>query len=346
MSNLIVEVCEVADVLPHPNADRLEIAIVKGWQTVIGKGQFSKGDKVVYFPPDTLLHIDWTDSFAVTKYCSELPNEPDFDGMRRIRKTRLRGEPSFGLIVPAEDSMELGQDVASHYTALKYEPPVKLRGGDQEKDHPLFVNYCEVENLRNYPNIFSPGEHVYVTEKIHGTNCKIGMINGQEMAGSRRTNRRRPEDLKTSFYWFPWALQPVATMMKALSVHAKVVILYGEVFGKVQSLHYGKSKDIDFLAFDLYLDGKFVSVERFWDLTSVFGVPTVPSFGYVPYSLERIKELASGKSFVEGADHVKEGVVIKPLEDRHEPKLGRVVMKYLSDEYLLSKHMDRDTTDV
>ena len=32
MSQLIVEVCEVNDVLPHPNADRLEILIIKGWR--------------------------------------------------------------------------------------------------------------------------------------------------------------------------------------------------------------------------------------------------------------------------------------------------------------------------
>ena len=50
MSELIVEVVEIEDVLEHPNADRLEIAQVKGWACVVQKGLFSRGDKAVYLP--------------------------------------------------------------------------------------------------------------------------------------------------------------------------------------------------------------------------------------------------------------------------------------------------------
>ena len=70
MSTLQVEVCTVDEIKEHPNADKLELAIIRGWQTCISKGSYQVGDKVVYFPPDTLLPESWTDKFGVTKYCN------------------------------------------------------------------------------------------------------------------------------------------------------------------------------------------------------------------------------------------------------------------------------------
>ena len=34
------------------------------------------------------------------------------------------------------------------------------------------------------------------------------------------------------------------------------------------------------------------------------------------------------------ADHIREGVVVRPSVERYNPKVGRVVMKYVSDDYL------------
>ena len=34
MSKLIVEVCTIAKIEKHPNADRLDIATVKGWNCI------------------------------------------------------------------------------------------------------------------------------------------------------------------------------------------------------------------------------------------------------------------------------------------------------------------------
>ena len=51
MSSLIVEIVEIDNVMNHGNADKLEVAQIKGWNCVIGKGQFAKGDKAVYIPP-------------------------------------------------------------------------------------------------------------------------------------------------------------------------------------------------------------------------------------------------------------------------------------------------------
>lgn len=56
MSSLIVEICEVNDVEKHPNADKLDLVSVKGWQCVAQKGEYQIGDSVVYIPIDSILH--------------------------------------------------------------------------------------------------------------------------------------------------------------------------------------------------------------------------------------------------------------------------------------------------
>jgi hypothetical protein len=43
MSNHEVKIIRVGKISPHPNADRLEITNVNGWQVVVKKGDFVKG---------------------------------------------------------------------------------------------------------------------------------------------------------------------------------------------------------------------------------------------------------------------------------------------------------------
>src|SRR6188508_2986474 len=111
MSSVVVQVTSISKVRSHPNADALDIAEVLGWQVVVGKGKHAEGAKVVYFPPDTLLPLDVSERFGVTKYLSR----------GRIRAARLRGEPSFGLVVQPDDPhWEIGENVADYYGATKY----------------------------------------------------------------------------------------------------------------------------------------------------------------------------------------------------------------------------------
>lgn len=38
-----------------------------------------------------------------------------------------------------------------------------------------------------------------------------------------------------------------------------------------------------------------------------------------------------------GADHVREGFVVKPIRERQDPRLGRVFLKMAGEGYLLRK---------
>ncbi len=106
MSSLIVEVSKIDAINQHPNADALDLAIIKGWQCVVPKGKYQAGDKVVYVPVDAVLPPAVHEPMGITKYLSN----------GRVRCAKLRGEPSFGVIMDlANPTWETGLDVAAHY---------------------------------------------------------------------------------------------------------------------------------------------------------------------------------------------------------------------------------------
>jgi len=61
--------------------------------------------------------------------------------------------------------------------------------------------------------------------------------------------------------------------------------------------------------------------------------------------VDAIRNVSGGRTTFAGADHIREGVVVRPVRERADPKIGRVILKYLSDEYLFAKGVS-DTNDV
>lgn len=323
-------------VFPHPNADRLELAHIKGWQCCLPKGKYHEGDLVVYIPIDSVVPEEWSERWGVTQYLSH----------GRVRCARLRGEPSFGLIVDVLDpSWAEGQDVRESFGITKYVPPYKPSAGDAERAHPLFVSYTDIENLRNFPEVIPPGAEVEMTEKIHGTCGRIGIVEGELMAGSMGVRRRRPEEPAKSTYWFPLTLPGVEELLAELGREHRQVILFGEIFGQgIQSLHYGQHEQPGFRAFDLMVDGRYLGCDEFHAHCGRWEVPQVPLLYRGPFSLERARELSAGRTTLADT-HIREGVVVKPVVEATDPRIGRVVLKYISDDYLLDRGIS-DTNDV
>ena len=353
MSSVIVEVVEIEAIRPHANAARLCLAQIKGWQTVIrtlddGTPEFQVGERVVYIPPDSTLPRALAARLGVESYLSDRTNIAGEHDLV-VRRVRLRGEPSYGFVIrPDDPTWAVGTDVQEHYGIGKYLPPVKFTAGDAEPNHRLFERYTEIEHLRHFPEVIQPGEEVVVTEKIHGTNVRIGSIEGV-LAGSRGLQRQRPapEAWATHTYWFPATLEPVIALLEALKNPHRQVILFGEVYGsRVQKLDYGQKRHLGFAAFDLYADGTYLDYETFQELCRTYGVITVPELGRGPYTLEFVKRLSSGQTTLPGT-HIREGVVVKLARERSDARVGRVVFKYLNDDYLLNaKLAAADTTDL
>jgi RNA ligase (TIGR02306 family) len=112
-------------------------------------------------------------------------------------------------------------------------------------------------------------------------------------------------------------------------------ILYGEVYGKgIQKLNYNK-EDYTIAFFDLSCSGVYLNNYCFKSFCKNLSLPHVPILYSGPWRKELLS-LAIGKSTI--ATHIKEGIVIKPSFERYDKKIGRVVLKHLSEEYLMKDY--------
>ena len=324
MSEITVTVERIEAVEPHPNADKLEIAKVGGTQTIVPKGQYKGGDRVVYFPPDILLPGDVSDELGVAKYLKSAV----WEGFRfpcRVAACRLRGAPSYGFVAPilAGLSNPVGADVTGHYRAAKYEPPARVyRGygggtgevwGGLEREPANFHRYTDIQHYRKYRNLLEPGLPVRITEKIHGTNSRVGLlkVDGEWRfyGGSHKTARKQidPEG-RLSVYWEPLQREGVLNLTHVCNNWSEDddpindVIIFGELYGPgVQDLDYGiPAGEIGWRVFDISVNGTYLGRSDLTLLCGAFGVETVPTLYAGPFHPDLIEQLTYGPTTVAG----------------------------------------------
>ena len=344
MSELIIQPTTIEAIKPHPNADRLEIAVVGGWEIVTGKDNYNVGDVVVHIQPESMVPKTWADAWGVTEYLS-WKKEVDCG---RVRCARLRGITSFGFLVPNESGAELGTDLADHYGISKYDPPQHLGAGRVLNEHPLFHRYTNIENLRNHKGGLNYEDELIVTEKLHGTNSRIGWVrltddeDFERVIGTHKT-QRDPEDC--GMYGLPLQLYSDAferlfegiASVKFAGDQTKSIIVFGEIYGAgVQDLHYGAKQEKGYRVFDISVDGDYLP----WDLMQVMchkaGLPTVPVLDYGVFTFEQLVELAQGNTTMDDK-HVREGIVFRPRSVERLWGNRRMIFKLISDGYMLRK---------
>jgi len=343
MAELKVPVVQIDEIKPHPDPDatKIELAIVGGWQTVVPKGKHKIGDIVLYVPVDAVIPQHISDMWGVTKYLSN----------GRVRAAKLRGAISYGFIVQLEyiDPIskvppQLGEDLANTFGITKYEPPITYAEGNFEADHPLFHKYTNIEQFQNYPDALQEGEEVVITEKIHGTNARVGLVSDEDDLFLIGSHNRQVKQGQNSKYEFPLYMSCVTDLLDS-GWATKSVILFGEIYGSgVQNpTTYGLANgEIEFRAFDISLDGQYVHWTEFQRVCHRYSVPTVPALYVGPFDPDLLSKISGGKTVVSG-DHMREGVVVKPTTERRDPAIGRVVLKRVSDDWQLRKEQVTDS---
>lgn len=353
MSTHEVRVIRVGEVVKHPNADRLGLVQIDGFTAIVRLDDFKSGDLGAYIEPDYLV-----------------PDTPDYaflKGKLRIRSQKLRGVWSQGLLVHAPDGAEEGACVMERLGIKRYEPPApaeqramhgqggKLGNSQAEKPHPTLagIGVYDLENWRKHGRVLEAGEIVHVTEKLHGCNARFAWRGGRMYAGSRTQWRKsgehsRWQKLVTRIRrWWRKSKRPNTDLnngnvwWRVLKTHPWIVdwcrahpdcVLYGEIFGDVQDLKYhARPGEVWFLAFDVLRDGKWIDAQEFFEtLPASYRVPLLYVGPYSPAQTEDLSRLNRSTM----ADHLAEGVVIKPAKERWDGRVGRVALKLVSDLYL------------
>lgn len=161
MKNASIE--KIKSVVAHPNADRLDLVKILGYQCVTERGLHKQGDLVIYIQPDSVLPEDaeWAEGYR--KYSPG-----------RIKAVKLRGEWSEGIVVKPEQvdfillkSEDEGRDVANELGITHYEPPLP-QDLSAKGLLPFGIPKTDEERWENMVDSLPFGETVDVTLKIDG----------------------------------------------------------------------------------------------------------------------------------------------------------------------------------
>ena len=362
-----VEIC-TAQVENHPNADRLDIAIIGGYRAVIGKDSVEDGGLVAYIPEAAIIP-DWLlDDLGLTGRLSG-------GKKNRVKAAKLRGVVSQGIVVPVVDGylygreVKEGDEVSEILGIEKYEPPIPTNMSGQVDNVMGKTLKFGIENIKKYQDIFVDGEPIVLTEKLHGTWCCFGkylsptanreesewIVTSKGLSGRGMAFKLSEENENNLYVRMFNQLQPqIKHLEDFLRFRCRSWYLLGEIFGaKIQDLHYGEQKPT-FAVFDLYTDDPiekeigYTQIQNDYGyllrwLESKFGFNHVPILYEGPYSRElligSVVDRRLGKPKICSGDKgMREGSVIRPKEERQHPAIGRVILKSISEKYLLRKN--------
>lgn len=362
MSTLFVKVVKIQDVVEHGNADSLEVAKIAGWECIVRKGQFQKGDLAVYIPIDSRI------PYALEERIFKDAKIKLDHG--RIKTLKLRGRVSQGLLVKPEQVPEIGDvrdgdDVAEVLGVTKYEPPEPgnsgfgPKGGKQRKATPGFIKYTDIENIKWYNDAFVEGDLVAMTEKLHGTSARFTLgprqpktvwqkvkkffgadLGLEVVCGTRETEHGADDKFST------WA--KVARQLCLENKLESGEIVFGEIvgFGIQKNYNYGYAPGHHgFFVYDVVKrneDGtkRFLSHPELELWCKIKGLNMVPVFYVGPFSEEVLKDLTQGASWLDPKNPVREGTVVRPLEETKGPSSGRRILKSINPEYALKKQTE------
>lgn len=337
MSDIGIYKTEILSIHNHPYADRLEIAKIMGTQTIVRKGEFEAGETVIYFPPDMMLPEDVIDNLGVRNYLRHARYDNVTKTQCRIAAARIRSIPSYGFIIKNTENNPDETDLTEKYKAKKYSPPTKFTCGDAMPEKTGFSSYTSIQHYWRFEDVFKEAvkdTDIFITEKIHGTNFRLGKIDGELCVGSHHVRRKVD---KAGIYDVPMQDDK---LMKLLD-DVDNMIFYGEIYGLgVQDLDYGTLPS--YAIFDILYNGQFLAPLATLQVCSKFGIPHVPVLYVGPFSQNVIDDFTNGPSHLRRSKHFdgREGIVIKPVVPMYHGTLGRVILKSVSADYYARKEQD------
>ena len=186
----LASIQEILNITPHPNANKIELATILGWQVVVGKGEFKVGKKVVYLEIDSLCPSDepWAAMLAQYNY--------------RVKTVKLRGELSQGLaqklsILPGYDvatELATGTDVTSVLGITKYVAPGESSGvSDTVGSFPSeWISKTDEPRIQSLPELLNElrGHPYYASVKYDGCSATYFIhLESQEFVVCSRNQR-------------------------------------------------------------------------------------------------------------------------------------------------------------
>jgi RNA ligase (TIGR02306 family) len=318
MSTFKAVVVKVGTLEKHFDADTLLVTKVFDYPVIVKNGEVYEGELAVYIPITALL----------PKNDQRFAHLFGKDG--RIRARKIRGVFSMGALIRAPQGVFEGDDVTDALNIKRWEPQ---EDSDDEHETPedllVLPRYENIDNFRTWPNILRDCEDVTIREKFHGNNVRFTMTNNGFVIASRRAVISVKENLQFKYIAEKFDLA-------AKIAHHPDIVMFGELLG-CKDLKYGFTESAPgFVVFEAQ-DKRTMSYlpdTEFETLAKNMNLPTATILYRGPWS-KSLTALADGQSSL--GHNIKEGFVVKPVTERFAKSVGRVILKYHSEKFLLSR---------
>lgn len=364
MANLAT-VQEIIGIKSITGADKIELALVLGWQCVVEKGKYKEGDKVIYVQIDTLLPqnsaYDFLEKSSKAKEYGVAYGEHVKPGIKyhRLKTARFKGELSQGLILPIDmsgprgDDMEIGSDVSRILGIIKYEKPFLAKDGDSKGNFPSFIIKTDEERIQNVPDALEQfhGKQVYETLKVDGTSATYYYLLEKNEFGACSKNLQKKLDTDGLHALIARKFNIMEHLTMYCQKIGKSLAIQGEIAGPSIQGNPLKLPEERFFMFTAQVikegqPGQFVGLEFLAELAglSIYSLADAPPIRTVPilasyifdkekhtqeYYLNRVEEISyNGVTCVEG-------IVVRTTEEYPNPPRGlrRWSFKVINNDY-------------
>lgn len=197
-----------------PNADNLQLGDCNGYSVIVGK-DINDGDLVVLFEQGGQL----SEEFAATHDLIRRRN-PDgsqaggmFEPNRKVRAIKLRGSRSDGFVCPISflaytlydiESLKEGDqfdELNGHKICNRFETKATREAAKAKrikirKDCIMMPKHFDTGQFKREAESIPAGSIIYISEKIHGTSCRLGHVEDEYV----------PKVVKTLVDKFVWKL--------------------------------------------------------------------------------------------------------------------------------------------
>lgn len=305
-------VLRIGEIKPIEGADRIEVATVGNFQTVVQKGKYNVGDQVLFIQADSVLPADREWAAGYLQYAP-----------KRVKIVKLRGVYSEGCVVPLDVALaELPKDRVEFtdlYTVedvnwdevmgiTHYDPPMPNIQGAVGR-LPYDLPKTDAERWEN----FFVNDHEYhtglFTQKIDGTSMTVyfKLSEGYPRLFSRSLELYLDvENHYTRAYWMYDIGNKLAEYCDREGVS---LAIRGEVYG--EGIQKNKANPhsglpLNFAMYSIYnLDTRnYMSFNVVQDMSTLLGIPCVPQL----YPDEIILNTTKAKQISE-YENIGEGVV-------------------------------------
>jgi len=190
------------------------------------------------------------------------------------------------------------------------------------------MGYLHIQNLYREQTVLL-FKDVFVLEKVHGTSAHISWKDNQLtfFSGGEKHDRFvalfDQEKLRNEFEHRFGGFN---------------VIVYGEAYGgKQQGMSHTYGKDLRFIVFDIQINDLWLNVPKMDKVTTDLGFEVVP-WEKVEANVETLNNIRDRPSEVAirrgcGNDKIREGIVIRPLEEMTMNNGERVIAKHKGESF-------------